>query len=244
MKKITTTLIMLLTVTLGFGQIVLMDEQHNIVTNTIIDVDLVSGGSSTEEILVKNAGTLKDTLKALRSIYSVDANDQTQFCFGGLCYAYTTNLSSLTLAVEAGDTVDYEENGFHALFSAGSACVTRSVHYRFYNVNNFSDSAGVTFRYMCATGINEQGDVAATLSNAFPNPANSSVSFKYTMSPSSEKGKIVMNDMLGKCLKEIQLQDKQGTAKVSVLDLEPGIYFYTYIVDDKAISSKKVVITR
>ncbi len=243
MKKIAASLLLLLFITHGYSQIVLLDDNNSVVSNTIIDINLASNSSSTKEILIKNAGAVTDTLKALRIVYTIDANDQTQFCFGGLCYSYSTDISNLTLTVNPGDTIDYAENGFHALFSSGAACITRTVHYRFYNVNNFSDSAGVTLRYVCATDVDDLSKPVGTISNAYPNPASSTVSLKYTINASSEKGKIIFRDMLGKSVKEVMLNDKQGVAKISITDLTPGIYFYTYTIDDKAISSKKLVIT-
>lgn len=243
MKKIATLFLLLLFFAHGYSQIVLLDDNNSIVSNTIIDINLASNSSSTKEILVKNAGTVMDTLKVLRIVYSMDSNDQTQFCFGGLCYSYSTDVSNLTLTVNPGDTIDYAENGFHALFYSGAACVTRTVHYRFYNVNNFPDSAGVTLRYVCATEVDDLSKPAGTISNAYPNPASTTVSLKYAINASSEKGKIVFHDMLGKSVKEVMLNDKQGIAKINIADLTPGIYFYTYSIDDKAICSKKLVIT-
>ena len=49
--------------------------------------------------------------------------------------------------------------------------------------------------------------------------------------------------MVGKIVKETELTDKKGTAKINVDDLNSGIYFYSFIVDGKAISTKKLVIS-
>ena len=49
--------------------------------------------------------------------------------------------------------------------------------------------------------------------------------------------------MLGKSIKAIALTDKKGTAKVNVDDLNPGIYFYSFVVDGKAISTKRLVVS-
>ncbi|MES2592175.1 MAG: T9SS type A sorting domain-containing protein [Bacteroidota bacterium] len=242
MKKIATTFCLLSSFLFGYSQgLVLFDHNHNIVTNTIIDINLLPDSSAIEEILIKNSGSVTDTLKVIRTVKIVDAGDLTQFCFGGLCYAHATNVSSLTLTVAAGDTVDYSENGFHALFTAGNACVTRTVRYRFYNINNFADSASVTLRYLCATGVDEDVVEPATISFAYPNPANSSVAFKYAMNGGTD-GKIIFYDMVGKAVKTVTLNDKQGTAKVNITDLTAGIYFYTFMVDQKAISTRKLIV--
>lgn len=242
MKKITLSCLAIVAAATTFGQVILLDHDKNIVTNTIIDINIASNANSTEEILVKNGGTITDTLKVLRTIYSVDTDDQTQFCFGGLCYAHATNLSSLTISVAPGDTIDYSENGFHAIFDAGAACVTRMVKYRFYNVNNFSDSSSVTFRYSCITGIEDNIDTKAFISNPSPNPAYGSASFNYSMNTASEKAKIVIHDMLGKAVKTIDLTEKEGSVKINTSDLISGVYFYSYFVNNKTVATKKIII--
>jgi hypothetical protein len=245
MKKIATTLGLISSVILGYSQnIVLMDDNHNVISNTIIDISVDSSTNTAKEILVKNIGSIADTIKVVRTIYSVDGDDRTQFCWGGLCYLYTTNISSLSLTIAPGDTVDYSESGFHAIFNSGTSCVTRSVHYKFYNINNSADSTGVTLRYLCSTGVNELMKIGGNISSGYPNPANSVVSFKYDLKEFSEKGEIKFYDMLGKSVKEVILTDKQGIAKINVNDMNEGIYFYSFLVDDKIVSTKKMVISR
>lgn len=243
MKKIILSCISIVAFANVFGQVVLLDHDKNIVTNTIIEIDIAAGANSTEEILVKNGGTVTDTLKVLRIIYSVDASDQTQFCFGGLCYAHATNVSNLSITVAPGDTVDYSENGFHAIFDAGTACVTRMVKYRFFNVNNLSDSSSVTFRYSCITGVEDNISTRAFIGNPSPNPAYGSVSFNYSMNTASEKGKIVIHDMLGKTVKTVDLTEKEGSVKINTSDLISGVYFYSYSIDNKTLATKKIIIS-
>ncbi len=245
MKKITTTLCLILYIVYGYGQnIVLLNDNKNVISNTTMDINIASSSSAAIEILVKNAALIPDTIKVIRSIYTIDTADQTQFCWGGLCYLYTTNISSLALTIAPGDTVNFaQDNGFHAIFSAGAACVTRLVHYKFYNTHNFSDSTGVTLRYLCATEVGELSKEGGMIGNAYPNPANSIVSIKYDVNESSTS-KIIFYDMLGKSVKEIILNGKQGTAKINVGDLNAGIYFYKLMVDNKTIATKKMIINR
>lgn len=244
MKKIATTFCIALFIVCGYGQnIVLFDVNKNVISNTFVDINVPPNSSVSTEILINNTKTIPDTIKVARIIYTKDSADLTTFCLGGLCYAYTTSLSSLSLTIPSGDTVNFAGNGFHSVFNTDAACVTRLVHYKFYNIHNFSDSTGVTLRYLCATGINELSKEAGVIGNAYPNPANSLVSINYNVNEFSEKGKLVFYDMLGKSVKEITLNDKQGVAKINIADLNAGIYFYTLIVNDKAISTKKLVIS-
>ena len=244
MKKIATTLCFLSSILFGYGQnIVLLDDDNSVVSNTTIDISIDSSSNITKEIFVSNVGPIPDTIKVVRTIYSVASDDLTQFCWGGLCYLYTTNTSSLSKIIASGDTIDFAEDGFHALFKSGSSCVTRLVHYKFYNIHNFSDSTGITLRYLCSTGLNELSKVEGVISAAYPNPAHSVASIKYNLND-SKNGKIVFYNMLGKSVKEIILTDKQGAAKINVVDMDAGIYFYSFSVDDKIICTKKMVISK
>lgn len=243
MKKIATFFLLLSCVICGYSQnIVLLDDDNNVISNTIVDVIVSPSSGVTDEIFVSNSGSIADTVKVLRTVYTVNEDDLTQFCWGGLCYLYTTNLSSLSLTIAPGDTLDFAENGFHSIFNSGPACVTRLVHYKFYNVNNFSDSTGVTMRYLCSTGVDELANGGGEISDLYPNPANSMLSVKYDVNKVSETGKIIFYDMLGKPVKEVTFNDKHGIAKINVVDMNAGVYFYSFVVDDKIISTKKLVI--
>lgn len=244
MKKILTSALLLGSM-IGFGQssMVLMDDMKMNVSSTIIDVNMTTNSAHTQELLVTNTSSSAKSYKVRRSILAVDPSDLTQFCWGGLCYGYTTNVSSMTLTVNPGDTVDFVGNGFHAIMNTDGVVMTRTVHYQFYDVANANDSVGVTIRYNVVAGIAENTKADGTISNAFPNPANSLVTVKYAMNAYSEKGQIVFYDMLGKKVKDIELTEKEGQAKINVSDLNQGVYFYSFLIDGKAITTKKLVIS-
>ncbi len=77
----------------------------------------------------------------------------------------------------------------------------------------------------------------------YPNPASSFVSMKYDVNEYAKSAKIVLFDMLGKEVKQLIIGDKQGVAKINVSDLSSGVYFYSFLVDEKAVVTKKIVIS-
>lgn len=244
MKKIITTLFIASIALTGFGQSIqlLSADDSSIVSNTIVDVNLAPSSSSGLEFLVTNTGATNDTIYVRRTIFAIDAADATQFCWGGLCYGFAANISSLYKAIVPLDTIDFANDGFHAVFNSGTSTMTRLVHYRFYDKNNITDSTGITIRYNYSTGVNELAQTGA-ISAAYPNPASSSVSMKYDITDPNQKGQITVYDMLGKTVKEIVLNDKQGTAVINTSDLNAGIYFYKFAVGNKTIATKKLVIS-
>lgn len=245
MKKIITSIAFVTVSLVGFAQSldVLNHSTKVDVSNTIFDVSIGANASLITEFYVTNTDAASHTYKCRRTIFTIDATDSTRFCWGGLCYNWPTNLSSQNLTVAPGDTMDFSDFGFHAEFLSKMATTTRTVHYQFYDIATPSDSTGITIRYNSTVGVDEMDKIGGTISNVFPNPANMSVSVKYDINEFSNKGVIIFYDMLGKAVKEIALNDKKGTAKINVDDLNAGIYFYTFMVDGKAISTKKLVIS-
>ncbi|MCX6295128.1 MAG: T9SS type A sorting domain-containing protein [Bacteroidetes bacterium] len=250
MKKIITTFCLVLAGVFSFaqGSLRVLDDLGANVSNTIYDVNIMANSSVTTEFLVYNSDTIAHTYKCRRTIFTKDITDSTQFCFGGLCYNWNSNLSSASLTVAPGDTVDFAGFGFHAIFNSKLATITRAVHYRFYDTltyptSLFYDSTGVTIRYNFSTGIEDKVKTGGSISNAYPNPTSSVVSMKYDISDYSQNGQIIFYDMLGKSVKTIALSDKKGIAKINVDDLNSGIYFYSFLVDGKAISTRKLVVS-
>lgn len=244
MKKIITTLSLITISLFTFGQTSMrvLDMLDVDFSNAIYDVSLPTNANITTEMLAYNSDSVAHTYKCRRTIYTVASDDSTQFCWGGLCYNWGTNTSSVSIAINPGDTIDFAAFGFHAIFRSKMSAITRTVHYQFYDISNVNDSTGVTIRYNSVLGVDEVVR-GGTISNAYPNPASSMVSMKYDISEASENGQIIFYDMLGKSVKEIVLTDKKGTAKVNVDDLNPGIYFYSFVVDGKAISTKRLVVS-
>jgi len=246
MKKIITSIALIASSVFAFGQIsleVLDHSNSNNVSSTIFDVSIGANTSLITEFYVTNTDVASHTYKCRRTILTIDPTDSTRFCWGGLCYNWPTNLSSQNLTVAPGDTLDFSDLGFHAEFLSKLSTITRTVHYQFYDIANPDDSTGVTIRYNSTLGVDEMNKIGGSISNAYPNPTNMSVSMKYDINEFSNNGTIVFYDILGKAVKTVALNDKKGTAKINVDDLNSGIYFYSFLVDGKAISTKKLVIS-
>ncbi len=246
MKKTLTTLLLFSLIYLrGFSQtFVVMDTNNNNYSNAVMDIYLPANSTNTTELLVKNTSSTTDTFKVVRTLQYIDALDATQFCWGGLCYGTTTNTSFQSLACPTNSTINFVGGGFHAVFNSGPACIIRLVHYKFYNIHNASDSTGITLRYICSTGIKEESKVEGNLSSIYPNPVSSSSIINYTLDVTAKHAKITVSDILGKEVKQIPLNEKQGNVQINSNEFEAGVYFYSLKVDDKIITTKKLIITK
>jgi hypothetical protein len=258
MKKIFTSVIALAFTSFGFAQSLHIWENGMDVTGTTIYDTISPYSSSTgldltvHELELHNTTSNAVNYKVNRTILnSPMAMGDLYFCTGTLCYGpqtqttWTPGGSGSTLAANATLPSGPGTYGISAHYDADSLGTTLVVLYRVYNTAVAGDTAYVTIHYVgVSTGIAEGSQLAGgSVSAAYPNPSASFTSIKYDMNQYAQKGKIAFYDMLGKKVKEIELTEKQGIAKVDVSEFNSGIYFYSFIVNDKAIATKKLVVS-
>jgi hypothetical protein len=130
--------------------------------------------------------------------------------------------------------------GFATYFFTGPVCQENVITYKLGDVNMPGDTSEITIHYSCATGIYEYE--AGIVSDVYPNPAATHVTIDYAFTTAAKKAKIEVYDVLGKTVKEIAIESKEGKAILNVDDLKTGLYFYTIITDDKATRARKLII--
>ncbi|MEZ5198264.1 MAG: T9SS type A sorting domain-containing protein [Bacteroidales bacterium] len=123
----------------------------------------------------------------------------------------------------------------------GETGVTK-VEYTFYDMNNTDDKVSFIVNYD-ATETNDIKDMLMdySISNAYPNPANTYVSINYDFK-GNRNAKIAIYNLLGTAVKEIELTESFGTLKVNTSDLIEGIYFYSLLINNESISTHKLII--
>ncbi len=130
---------------------------------------------------------------------------------------------------------DVEVNGIPGL---------TEVSYCFYDANNPSDSVCVSYSYLGPTGINDIPSNKNFISKPQPNPASEYTTFMYNKTNPASKAVVRIFDMLGSKVKEVNLTESKSVARVNLTSLKSGLYFYTYFIDNKSVSSGKLVINR
>ena len=247
MKKIF-TLVFLAATSCVFGQSIHFFDAATDITNDTVTVPTYPGNSASNDYDIHNVSSSSVNFKVKRTIMTppLDSSCSLYFCTGALCYSPSSNVTytgsgTTTLA---GSTNLTGANGLLAHLDAlGADCCDTYIKYQAYVVGSVGDTATFVIHYACVAGVNEIEKTGGIVSAAFPNPSSSVVSMHYSIREYSNKGKIIMYDMLGKPVKEVVLNEKEGTAHVSVDNLSSGIYFYTFFVDDKAIATKKLIIS-
>jgi len=86
-------------------------------------------------------------------------------------------------------------------------------------------------------------ETGAWIEDNFPNPFTKETLVNYYL-PEGMKGQLMINDMFGRLIKIYDLYEGENTLKIISEDWTPGIYNYGFIVNDKIIEYKKMVITQ
>ena len=82
----------------------------------------------------------------------------------------------------------------------------------------------------------------ASLSQNVPNPFNGNTVISYTLPENTNTAQIVVYDMNGKTLKQVNITGKgKGSLTLDAAALAAGAYNYSLIVDGKFIDSKRMV---
>jgi len=109
------------------------------------------------------------------------------------------------------------------------------------NADNFISNNNTVDNVEIAPGIDEK-IVAPEFSEAYPNPASQYVSFDYLIPNANTKAKVVIYNILGKEVKDIAFPEQSGTLKANTSDLVEGIYFYSFVINNKSEVTQKLII--
>jgi hypothetical protein len=199
-------------------------------STTVMDVNLS----------VKNISTGTVNVKAKEIPSSLVSGAKVSLCFAGSCYAeVATTFISPSSASIAPNVVNSTFTGeYHPLDHLGASTVI----FEFFNTGNTSDSAWVVVNFNASpTAIKEIAPLNAEISNPYPNPAANFTSFNYSTPNYTGNTRIVITNILGSVVKEMNIEN-EGKITINTSDLNDGIYMYSFIVDDKLIQTKRLII--
>ncbi len=256
MKKTFTLICLVAIAKFGFSQSLQFWDNTNAidVTDDTVLIPVQANQGFVNELALKN--TTSDTInyQMNRTILNppLPAGCDVYFCSGTQCYnAYTSTFWDPSIAnpndtggfIGANASLPSGQGtyGLSAHFDLSSICSDVYVLYKVYNRWVASDSSRVTLHYSCTTGINDHTSSFGFVSDAFPNPSSNLIYIKYELNVIPEK--IIFSDVLGKVVKENIINDKQGTAKINISDLNDGLYFYSFVSENKVIVTKKLIVS-
>jgi len=214
--------------------------EHQDVTNTSInlnsqDPDMILD----QEFLVTNMGTSSVDLLVKKRHVSITEGSDTYFCMG-LCYPATVFQSTNTVNLCAGCILE-GLSGFSVHFRPKGFYGESQIIYTVWAVGNEADSVTITMNYKVETiGAPEY---RASGSSLYPNPASSTIQFEYPFT-GTRNNYLVITNLLGSKVKQLNVNDPSGRNTFNVADLTPGVYFYTIFDNGAAVKTSRLVIKR
>jgi hypothetical protein len=216
--------------------IAITDNHANILNNSVYNV---SGSMQDPTIYAfVNVTNNKSTSISLWCkkiiIYAVPGSDNA-FCWAGNCYPTTQFVSSNPETIAAGATVTDFTGEYYPQLNFGAD----SIMYRFFTIPA-GDSAEFTVVYDIPAGINNLR-YKNNLFSVNPNPANNYLVVN-NENRSTTKQVVYIYNCLGSVVKKINADSFNTLLNIS--NLQSGFYFCSLYINDKKVSSKKLVINR
>jgi len=190
-------------------------------------------------ISVKNISSNTVKLKSKKIETSLITGATCYMCFAGGCYGSAAYISLKydSLIPNAKDSLFSGHYNPHGNY--GESIIT----FVFFNIANVNDSAWIIVHFNAAPlGIKEIASSNAEFSNPYPNPAINSTTFNYSLPKSTSSARIVLRNLLGSKVYESEINNLDGKLTLNTSNINEGIYFYSFYVNDKMVLTKKLII--
>ena len=199
------------------------DSTYN---NTIYSyIDVTNNTSNDVDVLVKKVEL------------SLVSGAENTFCWG-VCYTPSTYVSPNAVTIASNSTT----SDFYGEYMPKGNLGESKIMYVFYPENDENDSTAIVVNYK-ATGVGvEENSFNPDLGDAYPNPADNKVFFEYDLQNPVDNAKIIIRNMIGSIVKEKRLSQSSGKISFDMYDLNEGVYFYSYIIDNEIYITRKLVV--
>jgi hypothetical protein len=95
-----------------------------------------------------------------------------------------------------------------------------------------------------STSVTLENPKGIILNQNDPNPFSESTTINYTVPEGAGNASMVIYDMSGRMIKEVELANGTGQLNVYASDLSSGTYTYSIVADGNVIDSKKMVVNK
>ena len=195
-------------------------------------------GETSSYFFVHNGSSHSMDVGLKKVIFDTVTFTTNTICWGGLCYPPFIYVSPNTETIVPGQT---DSSGFAGHYDANGHQGDSRIRYVFYDASNTNDTVCVNVTYAAYDVGIQTLSANNVLSNAYPNPASSSVNFDYSV-VSGSAASIIIRNVLGLIVKDAPLKNVAGKLSVNALDLPDGVYFYSLNVDGKVVVTRKLIV--
>ncbi len=194
------------------------------------------------EVLVKQvSGATLDIGCRRYEVGTVISGSYNYFCWWQ-CYApqLSGNIPVWTAPDPLTMVSDSMYHNFYGYHDGKSNPGIATYRYVFYDINNPSDSAYVDIIFdTWPASINEL-QITRSI-KLYPNPVKHQAKLTYDL-PVNTQARLIVADITGKEVMNTVLQANTGYYTLNAEELKSGIYFYTIVLNNKKITTRKFIV--
>jgi hypothetical protein len=186
---------------------------------------------------MQNTGSNTVNLRAAKEAIDLVPGSTASICMV-ICMSPEIDTSEIAYPLPGDSTapddvfsLHYEPNG-----NAGNSTIRVTL----FNADNMSDN--VVFYVVFGTEIGIS-DAKTTTNNitAYPNPATDRVTIKYSLNKNTP-AKLVLKNLMGTTLYTTPLNAAADRISIDVSQYASGIYFYSLLINEQVVSTKKLLV--
>jgi hypothetical protein len=177
----------------------------------------------------------------IRRTQDLTGTQKAYFCVGDDCL--DPSVEEIGRKLEPGASL---ENVYYAL-ETGLVGGTTHVSITILNRQNLVETTSAEF----AVSISDHTEKSAlfqsrdiTLFDVYPNPVSDFANIDYSVHNEAVDAQIILHNILGNLVGTYTLPGLDTKAKISALELPAGVYFYTLVVNDEGVMTRKLIIRK
>ena len=173
---------------------------------------------------------------------NIGSSQSLKICLDRTCFDPVKDLSKIKIKLKPGEVY----TDLYLEFDLGIIETRGTFDLHFFNTDNPRDMFIIEGVYNVASGEDENyfNHKDIELGGIYPNPTNRVAQIDYKIKNPAVNARVVVNSFIGNPIYDFRLDPLHTTLEINVTDLNPGVYFYTIIIDNKNIVTKKLVVKR
>ncbi len=190
---------------------------------------------------IKNNSDRAVEVFAQRINHDTVTGSKNYFCWDA-CYPPFVDNSTSTMPIGAGQMTG--EGVFSGHYEPKSHLGISKIEYVFFPESNHDDKVSFIVNFRITPSSLDSWKESVQFSNAYPNPATTAVNFDFSFPTGTQQAKVKIVNLVGQTLAEQKIEQSSGKVRIAVDHLKEGVYFYSLIIDNQSVVSKKLIIKK
>ncbi len=173
---------------------------------------------------------------------NIGSSQSMKICLDRICFDPIKDASKIKIVLKPGEVI----TDLYLEFDLGIIETRGTFDLHFFNTDNLRDMFVIEGVYHVVAGEAENyfNHKDIELGGVYPNPTMRVAQLDYKIKNPAVNARVVVNSFIGNPIYDFRLDPLHHTLEINVTDLNPGVYFYTIIIDNKNIVTKKLVVKR